>query len=113
MNELNAMVWKIRCKARGLPALEEIVVHADELWENNGKQFQDKANQALERRPTTLLVHIAACRQMKLTAVTTLLRVRRDARRRGAEVRVRPSNRAMTAHMQALGLGRMLASYRD
>ncbi len=92
-----------------VPEPTEIVVHSHEIWERDGRAFRLRIEAALENRPHTLLVHIIAGTQLRLSAVTTLLQMRRKARAQGVRFLVRPSNRAVIGHLRSIGLERVLA----
>lgn len=107
-DDVEEMIRELRRKARGDRGPTEIVVHAHDLWENEGRTFRERARRALAARPGSLLVHIIACSQLKLAAITTLLQVRREARTQGTHFAIRPSNRSAMGHLESIGLGNML-----
>lgn len=94
---------------KNLKETAEIVIHAEDLHERDGRSFRRLVDAALECRPQNLLVHLIAGSQLRLASITTLLQVRRQARAQGTRFLLRPSNRAVLGHLRSIGLGKMLA----
>ena len=94
---------------KNLKETAEIVIHAEDLCERDGRSFRRLVDAALASRPKNLLVHLIAGSQLRLDSITTLLQARRKARGQGIRFLLRPSNRAVLGHLRSIGLGKMLA----
>jgi hypothetical protein len=94
---------------KNLKETAEIVIHAEDIRERDGRSFQRLVDAALTIRPRNLLVHLIAGSQLRLASITTLLQARRKARGQGTRFLLRPSNRAVLGHLRSMGLGKMLA----
>ena len=94
---------------KNLKETAEIVIHAEDLHERDGRSFRRLVDAAVKVRPKTLLVHLIAGSQLRLASITTLLQARRQARGQGVRFLLRPSNRAVLGHLRSIGLGKMLA----
>lgn len=94
---------------KNLKETAEIVIHAEDVSERDGRSFRRLVDAALASRPRNLLVHLIAGNQLRLASITTLLQARRKSRAQGTRFLLRPSNRAVLGHLRSIGLGRMLA----
>lgn len=86
----------------------ELVVHARDLVEEDGRPFLERVSNALEGTIDSLVINLIAGRELSPTGVSVLLKARVQARRQGARFLIRPSNKSVTGYLVGLGLERVL-----